>query len=168
MERWFRPRWLTRIQVLVVNSFSKYYGMTGWRLGWLVAPEDYIDAVEKLAQNLFWRHPPQHGMRHWRPSPRRRQRFSRRAGEFPGPARFPAAGAARVGLPHPRNPGRRSISTPTAADSPTTAMVSPCDCWRKPALPSRRVSTSATIYRIGTSASPTPTPSRNWPREWKG
>ncbi|MDG4562116.1 MAG: pyridoxal phosphate-dependent aminotransferase [Candidatus Competibacter sp.] len=40
-------------QVLVVNSFSKYYGMTGWRLGWLVAPEDYIDAVEKLAQNLF-------------------------------------------------------------------------------------------------------------------
>ena len=40
-------------QVLVVNSFSKYYGMTGWRLRWLVAPEDYIDAVEKLAQNLF-------------------------------------------------------------------------------------------------------------------
>ncbi|MEH6874859.1 MAG: pyridoxal phosphate-dependent aminotransferase [Candidatus Competibacter sp.] len=40
-------------QVLIVNSFSKYYGMTGWRLGWLVAPEDYIDAVEKLAQNLF-------------------------------------------------------------------------------------------------------------------
>jgi len=40
-------------RVLVVNSFSKYYGMTGWRLGWLVAPEDYVDAVEKLAQNLF-------------------------------------------------------------------------------------------------------------------
>mgnify|MGYP001339426119 CR=1 FL=1 len=40
-------------QVLVVNSFSKYYGMTGWRLGWLVAPEDLVGAVEKLAQNLF-------------------------------------------------------------------------------------------------------------------
>ena len=40
-------------RVLVINSFSKYYGMTGWRLGWLVAPEDYVDAVEKLAQNLF-------------------------------------------------------------------------------------------------------------------
>ncbi|MCB1794919.1 MAG: pyridoxal phosphate-dependent aminotransferase [Candidatus Competibacteraceae bacterium] len=40
-------------RVLVVNSFSKYYGMTGWRLGWLVAPEDYVGAVEKLAQNLF-------------------------------------------------------------------------------------------------------------------
>lgn len=40
-------------QVLVINSFSKYYGMTGWRLGWLVAPDDCIDAAEKLAQNLF-------------------------------------------------------------------------------------------------------------------
>jgi aspartate/methionine/tyrosine aminotransferase len=40
-------------QVFVVNSFSKYFGMTGWRLGWLVAPEAYVSAVEKLAQNLF-------------------------------------------------------------------------------------------------------------------
>ncbi len=39
--------------VFVVNSFSKYYGMTGWRLGWLVAPVPYVAAVEKLAQNLF-------------------------------------------------------------------------------------------------------------------
>ena len=40
-------------QVFVVSSFSKYFGMTGWRLGWLVAPEAYVGAVEKLAQNLF-------------------------------------------------------------------------------------------------------------------
>ena len=40
-------------QVLVVNSFSKYYGMTGWRLGWLVAPDDCVSDAEKLAQNLF-------------------------------------------------------------------------------------------------------------------
>jgi aspartate/methionine/tyrosine aminotransferase len=38
---------------IVVNSFSKYFGMTGWRLGWLVVPDDAIDNVEKLAQNLF-------------------------------------------------------------------------------------------------------------------
>lgn len=37
----------------VVNSFSKYFGMTGWRLGWLVAPETYIEALEKIAQNVF-------------------------------------------------------------------------------------------------------------------
>lgn len=40
-------------QVFVVNSFSKYYGMTGWRLGWLVAPPDAVAALDKLAQNIF-------------------------------------------------------------------------------------------------------------------
>jgi len=39
--------------VFVVNSFSKYYGMTGWRLGWLLAPEKYISAIDRLAQNFF-------------------------------------------------------------------------------------------------------------------
>jgi aspartate/methionine/tyrosine aminotransferase len=37
----------------VINSFSKYFGMTGWRLGWLVAPEDAVAEMEKMAQNLF-------------------------------------------------------------------------------------------------------------------
>ncbi|MDK2124588.1 pyridoxal phosphate-dependent aminotransferase [Parachitinimonas caeni] len=40
-------------ELFVVNSFSKYFQMTGWRLGWLVVPTDYIPAIEKLAQNLF-------------------------------------------------------------------------------------------------------------------
>lgn len=39
--------------VFVVNSFSKYYGMTGWRVGWLVAPAEYIEAIDRLAQNIF-------------------------------------------------------------------------------------------------------------------
>lgn len=39
--------------VFVINSFSKYFGMTGWRLGWIVAPEWAIDALDRLAQNLF-------------------------------------------------------------------------------------------------------------------
>ena len=37
----------------VLNSFSKYFGMTGWRLGWLVAPEDALEPLERLAQNLY-------------------------------------------------------------------------------------------------------------------
>lgn len=37
----------------VLNSFSKYFGMTGWRLGWLVAPPAALPALEKLAQNLY-------------------------------------------------------------------------------------------------------------------
>lgn len=40
-------------QAFVINSFSKYFGMTGWRLGWLVAPEWACPLLEKLAQNLF-------------------------------------------------------------------------------------------------------------------
>ncbi len=39
--------------VISVNSFSKYFNMTGWRLGWLVVPESLVTSVEKLAQNLF-------------------------------------------------------------------------------------------------------------------
>lgn len=39
--------------VIVINSFSKYFSMTGWRLGWLVVPDAMVPAVEKLAQNLF-------------------------------------------------------------------------------------------------------------------
>jgi len=40
-------------QAFVVNSFSKYFGMTGWRLGWLVAPKDFVGEIDKLAQNIF-------------------------------------------------------------------------------------------------------------------
>ncbi|WP_250537973.1 MULTISPECIES: pyridoxal phosphate-dependent aminotransferase [unclassified Caballeronia] len=39
--------------VVTVNSFSKYFNMTGWRLGWLVVPRSMVSAVEKLSQNLF-------------------------------------------------------------------------------------------------------------------
>ena len=37
----------------VINSFSKFYGMTGWRVGWIVAPKPYLDDVNKLAQHSF-------------------------------------------------------------------------------------------------------------------
>lgn len=37
----------------VMQSFSKYFQMTGWRLGWLVVPDGYVSGIEKLAQNLF-------------------------------------------------------------------------------------------------------------------
>ena len=40
-------------QALVINSFSKYYSMTGWRLGWMVMPEDLLRPLECLGQNLF-------------------------------------------------------------------------------------------------------------------
>ena len=39
--------------VFVINSFSKFFNMTGWRLGWMVAPEPYVRELDKLAQNLY-------------------------------------------------------------------------------------------------------------------
>ncbi|MFT6605841.1 MAG: aspartate/methionine/tyrosine aminotransferase [Halocynthiibacter sp.] len=39
--------------VYVINSFSKYFSMTGWRIGWMVVPPDHVRVIERLAQNLF-------------------------------------------------------------------------------------------------------------------
>ena len=39
--------------IISINSFSKYFSMTGWRLGWLVLPEELVPVVERLAQNLY-------------------------------------------------------------------------------------------------------------------
>ena len=40
-------------QIISINSFSKYFNMTGWRLGWLVVPDALVPVIERLAQNLF-------------------------------------------------------------------------------------------------------------------
>jgi aspartate/methionine/tyrosine aminotransferase len=37
----------------VINSFSKFFSMTGWRVGWMVVPEDHVRVVERIAQNMF-------------------------------------------------------------------------------------------------------------------
>src|SRR4029077_12242091 len=43
---------------IIINSFSKYYSMTGWRLGWMVVPSDLARSVECLAQNFYISPPP--------------------------------------------------------------------------------------------------------------
>jgi len=50
-----RPRSALELsdEAFVISSFSKYFNMTGWRLGWLVAPERHVREIEKLAQNLY-------------------------------------------------------------------------------------------------------------------
>jgi aspartate/methionine/tyrosine aminotransferase len=40
-------------QAIVINSFSKYFSMTGWRIGWMVVPEALVRGIERLAQNLY-------------------------------------------------------------------------------------------------------------------
>ena len=43
----------SRDEVYVINSFSKYFSMTGWRIGWMVVPEAHVRRIERLVQNLF-------------------------------------------------------------------------------------------------------------------
>ena len=52
-ERFGRSALAHGDDVVSINSFSKYFSMTGWRLGWLVVPDELVGAVEKLAQNLY-------------------------------------------------------------------------------------------------------------------
>ncbi len=40
-------------ETYVINSFSKFFSMTGWRVGWMVVPEDHVRVVERIAQNMF-------------------------------------------------------------------------------------------------------------------
>ena len=40
-------------EIYVINSFSKYFSMTGWRVGWMVVPEDHVRVIERIAQNMF-------------------------------------------------------------------------------------------------------------------
>lgn len=49
----YHTGWEVSREMFLVNSFSKYFGMTGWRLGWIVAPQWAHDALNRLAQNLF-------------------------------------------------------------------------------------------------------------------
>ena len=40
-------------ECFVINSFSKYFGMTGWRVGWMVVPDMYVESIDRIAQNIF-------------------------------------------------------------------------------------------------------------------
>lgn len=52
-ERYGRSALAHGEDIITINSFSKYFNMTGWRLGWMVLPPALVGAVEKLAQNLY-------------------------------------------------------------------------------------------------------------------
>ncbi len=114
----------------VLNSFSKYFGMTGWRLGWLVAPDAAVGELEKLAQNLYISAPSmaQHAaLACFEPATieileERRAEFGRRRDFL-----LPPCGSSASGLPLSRK--GRSICMPISASSAV--------------MPSRSVATSS-------------------------
>ncbi|MDZ7784216.1 MAG: aminotransferase class I/II-fold pyridoxal phosphate-dependent enzyme [Halioglobus sp.] len=118
----------------VINSFSKYFGMTGWRLGWLVAPAAAVVEMEKMAQNLFisMSTMAQHAaLAGFEPATRdileeRREVFRQRR-DFLLPA------VRDLGFAVPCAPGVPFTSTPTPAALPPTARPCACGCWRSTA-----------------------------------
>ena len=143
--------------LFVVSSFSKYFNMTGWRLGWVVAPERHVRDLEKLAQNLYISPRDRvaaRGARLLRAGDARVARGAP-AGVSRAP-RLPRARAARAGLRHSGDAGRRLLRLRRLlALLQRTASRSAATCWRRRAWPSRRVSTSARTGRTSTCASPT-------------
>jgi len=65
--------------VFVINSFSKYFNMTGWRLGWMVVPAGYVGEFEKLSQSIYLSAPTPSQHARWRRSRRKRSQSSKRA-----------------------------------------------------------------------------------------
>ena len=128
-----------------ISSFSKYFNMTGWRLGWLVAPERHVRDLEKLAQNLYISPP----------TPSQRAALGvLRAGDARDRRTATRANSRRGAISSSRRcaswasasrscPPAASSSTPTARASPTTASGSAATCSKARALLSRRASISA-------------------------
>jgi len=141
-------------EAIVVNSFSKYFSMTGWRIGWLVVPEALVRPIERLSQNLYISPPA----------------ISQVAalGAFDGIEELEAIKSGYATAPccskschargcHPSCPPTEpSTSMPMSADSPPTAKLSPRPCSRTLASPSHLASILIPIAAGATSASVTP------------
>ena len=89
----------------VINSFSKYFGLTGWRIGWLVAPEAVVPDIERLAQNAFIcpSAPAQHAALAAL-QPQAIEVFERRSAEFRSRRDFMLPALERIGFKIPAAP----------------------------------------------------------------
>ena len=127
---------------IIINSFSKYFCMTGWRIGWMVVPPALVRAVERLQQNLAISVPTlvaDRGRSRVRRPRRAGTDQARLRGKSPHPGRGIAARGTRL---RSCRPTARSISMPTSRASRPTVSISPRACSRKPALRRRRASIS--------------------------
>jgi len=112
---------------VVINSFSKYYSMTGWRIGWMVLPQELVRPIECLAQNLF----------HLAAKPGQQAAIAafgcRTSSTATSSATAPTAGSCWTPCPRPASrrwlrPTGPSTSMPMSAASPMTARNSAGAC----------------------------------------
>ena len=155
-------------RAFVINGFSKLYAMTGWRLGYLMAPPDFIRPLQKLMQNFFhFRQPLCAAGRDRGPDPGRgRDRGHAGRGTTPG-AGFCWRGWPDWGSGFPSPPPGPFMSLSTPATSRPTPTPWPSISWRKPRSGWPRASISDPAAKAF-CASPTPTPWKTLRRPWAG
>ena len=146
------------------QQLLEVFHMTGWRLGWMVAPEAYVRDIDKLSQNIYLSAPTPSqyaALAAFEPETIGDTRSA--AQRIPGAARLPGAGAAQTRLRHSGTRRKaRSTSTPDCSSiDRRTALPSRTTCWRTRAWPSRRASISAPMRRSATCASPIRGPLRS-------
>lgn len=153
----------------VLNSFSKYFGMTGWRLGWLVAPAAAVPELEKLAQNLYISAPSmaqQAALACFEPSTiaileERREEFARRRDFLRRPCASWVSGS-------PWSRKAPSISTPISVRSAAMPTPSASTSSRPSTWPSPRGWISAATRPATTCVSPIPRTCRACRKRWSG
>ncbi len=118
--------------IFVINSFSKYYGMTGWRLGWLVAPESHLGAIERLAQNIFLSAPtPAQYAALAAFSEETQAIVEQRRDAFQARRDYLLPACVILGSKFPLLPVALFTSMPTARISPMTAIALPWIFWSR-------------------------------------
>jgi aspartate/methionine/tyrosine aminotransferase len=146
----FSPETAARLsdRALIINSFSKYFCMTGWRIGWMVVPEALVRAIDRLQGNLANSVPTLSQIA-------AEAAFDDRA-EMEEVKRGSSKGSCRWTEP--------STSMPISRASATTAWNSPSACWRRLTWRQRRASISIPCRAAGSCASVMRDRARIWSR----
>ena len=142
-------------RALVINSFSKYFCMTGWRVGWMVVPEQLVRPIERLQQNLSISVPMLSQIAAEAAFAGREEMETVKRG-YEENRQILIAGLPRAGLSVSCLRMARSTSMPTFRNSRQTAMISHAICWSRPTLPRRPVSISIQCAAARSCDSPTP------------
>ena len=140
-------------QALVINSFSKYFCMTGWRVGWMVLPEPMVRPVERLQQNLAISVPTLSQIAAEAAFDGRQEMEAVKFG-YRENRRILSTGLPQAGLRHFLPADGAFYSTPTCRNSPRTASSLPSRCWNRPGGRRRRASISIRSTAAASSVFP--------------
>ena len=155
-------------RAIVINSFSKYYCMTGWRIGWMVLPEELVRPVERIAQNLYIS-PPDLSQRAaiaaFEASAGARGGQGRLCRQPPPASRAPAGDRLRRVFAGRRRLLRLCLGPPLLE---RLASSSRGACSPRPGSRRRPAPISTAAAATATCASPSPEPRPTWPRRWTG